>query len=143
MTGSIRYRGPRTWGLTISLGLDQNGKRIRKHLTVKGTKRDAERELRHILADIDAGLLPSTERIKLRDWLPRWKSEYGTTQNWRQSTFDRYTLIINNVLIPELGNVEIDKILPRNVQRLQLTLIKGGMKPKGVQLSMLYDSVSS
>ena len=50
MTGSIRNRGTGTWGLTISLGRDPNGRRIRRYFTFKGTKRDAERELRRLLA---------------------------------------------------------------------------------------------
>ncbi len=134
MTGSIRNRGRGTWGLTISLGRDQDGKRIRRYYTFKGTKRDAERELRRLLTQLEGGPMPSNERIKLHDWFPRWIEEYGILQGWRQSTFDRYNGVIREHLIPALGNVEVDELSGRHVQRLQVALIKNGMHPKGVQL---------
>ncbi len=134
MTGSIRNRGRGTWGLTISLGRDQNGKRIRRYYTFKGTKRDAERELRRLLAELEVAPMPVAERINLRDWFPRWIEEYGTIQRWRQSTIDRYESIVKEHLIPQLGDLYVDEVSPRRVQRLQMTLLRDGMDPKGVQL---------
>lgn len=118
MTGSIRRRARGTWGLTISLGRDEHGKRIRRYYTFKGTKRDAERELRRRLAELEGGPIPPREHINLRDWFPRWVKEYGTVQGWRQSTFDRYASAINEHLIPHLGNVYLDELSTRHVQRL-------------------------
>ena len=127
-------RGPGTWGLTISLGRDQNGKRIRRYFTFKGTKSEAERELRRLLTEFEGGPALSTARVRVRDWLPRWIDEYGTVQSWRQSTIDRYTGVVNAHLIPHLGALYIDDITPRHVQRLQVALPRGGMNPKGVHL---------
>ena len=134
MTGSIRNRGPGTWGLTISLGRNPNGKRIRRYFTFKGTKRDAERELRRLLVEFEGAPTPAAERIRFCDWLPRWIEEYGTVQGWRQSTIDRYSGIANEHLIPRLGNVYIDDLSAQHVQRLQVTLLHAGMEAKGVQL---------
>ncbi len=134
MTGSIRDRGRGTWGLTISLGRDHNGKRIRRYRTFKGTKRDAERELRRLLAEFDGGPMPSAERIKFADWFPRWIEEYGTVQAWRQSTIDRYTGVVKDHLNAHVGNLYLDELSARHVQRLQVALLRHGMKPKGVQL---------
>ena len=38
MNGSIRKRGEKSWELTIDLGRDEHGKRLRKFVNVKGTK---------------------------------------------------------------------------------------------------------
>ena len=134
MTGSIRNRGRGTWGLTISLGRDPNGRRIRRYFTFKGTKRDAERELRRLLAEFEVAPMPVAERISLRDWFPRWIEEYGTVRRWRQSTIDRYASIAREHLIPQLGDVLVDELSTRRVQRLQMALLREGMDPKGVQL---------
>ena len=133
MTGSMRDRGRGTWGLTISLGRDQTGRRIRRYFTFKGTKRDAQRELRRLLAELEGGPTPPAERIRLRNWLPRWIDEHGTVQGWRQSTFDRYRGVVNKHLIPHLGDVYLDELSTRDVQRLQIALLNEGMNPKGVQ----------
>ena len=44
----IRKRGYRSWSIVIDLDRDANGKRRQKWITVKGTKRDAERKAAEI-----------------------------------------------------------------------------------------------
>ncbi len=78
--------------------------------------------------------MPAAERIRFRDWFPRWIEEYGTVQHWRQSTIDRYTGIVNDHLTPRLGNLHLDDLSARHVQQLQVALLRGGMEAKGVQL---------
>ena len=46
MKGSIRQRSPGSWELTIDMGRDALGKRCRKHVTVRGAKFTAQREIR-------------------------------------------------------------------------------------------------
>ena len=45
MDGSIRRRKG-SWELTVDLGKDASGKRLRKYVTVKWRKADAQRKLR-------------------------------------------------------------------------------------------------
>ena len=71
MKGGIRQRSPGTWELTLNLGRDAQGIRRRRSLTVRGTKAQAQKRLREILADYDRGIAPP-ERITLQDWLQRW-----------------------------------------------------------------------
>ena len=56
MNGSIRKRGTSSWELTVDLGKDAKGKRLRKFANVKGRKADAERHLRELLGSLDHGL---------------------------------------------------------------------------------------
>ena len=59
-TGSIRQRGS-SFTITVDTGqLDDDGKRIRLNRTVKGTRQDAERELRALLVDHDRGQIATT-----------------------------------------------------------------------------------
>lgn len=55
MAGSIRRRGKDGWGLTIDLGRDGQGRRLRRFLTVRGTKKEAERVLSEALHQRDTG----------------------------------------------------------------------------------------
>ncbi len=56
MKGSLRQRSPGSWELTFDLGRDTFGKRRRKHLTVRGSKAHAQRELRCLLTTLDRGI---------------------------------------------------------------------------------------
>ena len=75
MTGSIRKRGQNSWESTLDLGRDERGKRVRRFSTVQGNKKQAQRRLRELLTELDGGIAPSNERIRMRDWLERWMTE--------------------------------------------------------------------
>ncbi len=53
MKGHIRKRGKSSWEIIVELGRDLHGKRQQKFHRVRGTKRDAQRELNKILSEID------------------------------------------------------------------------------------------
>ena len=117
MTGSIRKRGHDSWEITLDLGRDERGKRVRRFVAVKGNKKQAERRLRELLTELDGGIVPSNERIRMRDWLARWMSEC-VVGHLSQATEDRYRGIVKNHLQPELGHIELNKLSPSHVQAL-------------------------
>ena len=133
MTGSIRKRGDNSWEITLDLGRDGRGKRVRRFVTVKGTKKHAQRRLRELLTELDGGIVPSNQRVRLRDWLDRWMAEC-VVGHVSQATEDRYRGIVKNHLEPELGHTELNELAPRHVQALQQKLLDQGMDPKGVNL---------
>lgn len=133
MTGSIRSRSPGSWEITIDLGRDERGKRIRRFVSVKGTKKQAQQRLRELLTELDGGIVPSTERIMMRDWLPRWMSDC-VEGHLGQATQDRYHGVVINHLIPALGHVELKRLSPTHIQSLQTNLLNNGMDPTGVNL---------
>ena len=132
--GSIRKRNPGSWELQVFLGRDSRGKRIRKTETVRGKKADAERRLRETLTDLDRGIAPPQKAYKLKEWLHQWMSDV-IIPNRRQKTVDRYEGVIRLHLVPHLGTMEVSKITPVHVQRLESHLrTESGMAPKGVQV---------
>ena len=133
MTGSIRKRSPGSWELTIDLGRDANGKRIRRYSSVKGTKKQADQRLRELLTELDGGVVPFTGRVMMRDWLDRWMSDC-VEGHLSQATQDRYRGAVINHLTPALGHVELKRLSPTHVQALQKTLLDNGMDPNGVSL---------
>ena len=72
MRGSVRRRSRGSWELTVDLGRDAGGKRIRQFRTVRGTKAEVERALNDMLraADLNRGVVPSG--VLLGEFMDRW-----------------------------------------------------------------------
>ena len=131
MKGEIKQRSAGSWQIRVYLGRDARGKRIRKSETVRGKKADAERRLRQILSELDWGIVPPERRYKLSEWMDVWIRDV-VAPNRRQKTVDRYCSAIRLHIVPELGNVDIAKVVPSQVQALESKLLAGGMGPRGV-----------
>ncbi len=56
MKGTITSRGKRSWRLKYDLPRDETGARRIAYATVKGTRKDAEKELRRLLTALDKGM---------------------------------------------------------------------------------------
>src|SRR5947207_10412462 len=72
-TGHIRERSPGSYEIRYSLGTDSaTGMRKIATATVRGTRKDAEKELRRLLRAVDTGEHVDPTRITLREWLAAW-----------------------------------------------------------------------
>ena len=131
MTGSIRRRGNGTWELTIDLGKDASGKRLRKFVNVKGTRARADQKLRELLTSLDKGIPIGASKISFAEWLSRWFEEYVVPITKTKSQ-ERYESMIRNHIVPSLGGIELAKVTPSDIQSLKARLLAGGMAPKGV-----------
>lgn len=132
MNGSIRKRGKDSYELTIDLGRGVDGKRRRKFVNVKGTKAQAQQKLRELLTSLDKGIPVSTTKISFGDWLSRWFAEHVVPMT-RQKSQERYEGLIRNHIVPSLGNIELAKVTPSDIQGLEARLLANGMAPKGVE----------
>src|SRR5690242_17532529 len=78
MTGHIRRRGARSWEIKFELGTDPiTGKRQTQYHAVKGTKRDAQKELDRLVVAADRGDLASPSKITLAAFLDRWERDWA------------------------------------------------------------------
>ena len=134
MKGTIRQRSPGSWRLEVYLARDSSGKRLRHMETVRGRKSEAQRRLREILADLDQGIAPPMERYTLRDWLDAWMHDMIVPHR-RQKTIERYSGIIRLHIAPFLGEHELGKITPLQVQTLSARLLREGKSAKSVQMA--------
>ena len=115
------------------MGRDENGKIRRRYETVRGTKRQAQQRLRQLLTAVDHGSTPSTERIKLCDWLQRWTME-RIVPHRKRSTVDRYERAIRRHIEPTLGRLELDKISPAEINSFEAQLTAEGESATSVNL---------
>lgn len=66
-----------TWQLTVEMPRDPiSGKRNRKYKTITGTKKDAERELRKFIHELEHGEYIADNNITVSDWLQKWLEVY-------------------------------------------------------------------
>jgi integrase len=136
-TGHIRQRSPGSWELRYSLGTDSAAaKRRIATTTVKGTRKDAEKELRRLLRTVDTGEHVDSSRMTIRDWLQRWLETVQTEVS--PKTLERYDEIVRNFLVPAFGKLSIAKLAPSHIQQAynawatggRLDGKKGGLAPR-------------
>ncbi len=114
-TGTISLRSDGRYQIRYDLGLDQlTGKRKRISLTIKGTRKDAERELRRVLKSIDDNQYVEPTRITLSQFLTQWLESMRSQVSLK--THERYDQVINSFLIPAFGVIPLAKLTPIDIQ---------------------------
>jgi integrase len=127
MTGHIRERSPGSWEIRYSLGTNPaTGKRRTATATVRGSRRDAERELRRLLRTLDTGEHVDPNRISVREWLATWLD--AVRQEVAPKTHERYGEIVNHYLAPALGNLHLAKLAPVHIQAAYNGWATGGRR---------------
>jgi integrase len=125
--GHIRARGPGAWELKFDAGIDPlSGRRITKYRTVRGAKRDAQRELRAILTALDSSTYADPGKITVGQWLAQWLDE--AQHAVARKTLERYREIVDRHLIPALGAIPLGKLQPVHVQGYYAQALTSGRR---------------
>jgi integrase len=134
-TGHIRQRSEGSWEIRYSLGQSPaTGKRRVATVTVRGTRREAEQELRRLLRTIDTGEHVDPTRLKVAQWLSQWCE--AIRHEISPKSHERYTELVENFLGPELGSIAIAKLAPSHIQAAYAKWATGGRRDgKGGGLS--------
>jgi len=115
MSGHIRHRSPGSFELRYFLGTDPaTGNRKYATATVKGSRKDAENEMRRLLRALDTGEHVDPARLTVRDWFATWLG--AVRQEVSPKTHERYGEIVNHFLAPALGNLQLAKLAPVHIQ---------------------------
>ena len=110
MRGNLTKRGKNSWRLKYDIGADpQTGQRRVRYKTVRGTKKQAEGELSKILAEIADGQYTDPSKLTVRQWLEKWLAEFAP-DFLSPKSLERYTVIVENHLIPAFGATMLDKL---------------------------------
>ncbi len=95
--------------------------------TIHGTKRDAEAALAEMLvAANNNSLIKPKAGLTFAAYLLRWIEDYGKA-NWRNSTLRGNRGIIENHIIPVVGNVLLTKLQPIHLQNYLGSKLKDGL----------------
>ncbi len=129
MKGHIRPRGEGSWALILDVGRDPaTGRRQQKWHTVRGTKRDAQREMARLLTELASGSYIEPAKLLVRDYLARWLADYAR-QNVSAKSFERYAEIVNCHLSPALGQYPIAALKPLHIQNYYSHALESGRRP--------------
>ena len=116
MPGHLEKRSDKSWTIVIELGRDpRTGKRKRFKKAFRGTKKEAEKELARLLAEIEKGTYIEPTKLTFGEYLLKWLDDYGRP-NLAPSTFDSYQRIIRKHIIPALSTVPLAKLHPLHLQ---------------------------
>jgi integrase len=127
--GSIRQRSKGSWALTFDAGRDANGKRRQKSVTVRGTKREAERELARLLNEVNTGTYVEPAKATVASYLERWLTSIQSSLQPR--TFEVYHHFVHSHLIPHLGHVRLDQLNPLMIEEFKARALTSGRKDGG------------
>lgn len=125
MRGTIKKRAKDSWTIWWDEPRRPDGKRRQRNKAVKGTKKDAEAELRKILGSLDSGAYVKPTNMKVRDLLRQWLTEYVESQV-RLRTGDGYRLICEKHLMPKLGDITLTHLRAGTVTNYYANALASG-----------------
>jgi integrase len=115
--GHIRDRSPGSFELRYSLGTDPaTGKRKIVTATVRGSRKDAEKELRRLLRSLDTGEHVDPNNLSVRAWLTQWLAIIRSEITPR--SYECYTDIVVARLVPAFGKLPLAKLAPADIQKV-------------------------
>ena len=128
MRGHITKRSKDTYSIVLDLGRDPStGKRRQQWVTVKGTKKEAERKLADLQHELNNGLFVKPSKLTVGDFLQRWLNDYVYT-HVRAATAEGYRIIVDCHLIPNLGAVVLSELKPSHLQGYYAKALKEGRR---------------
>jgi integrase len=92
--------------------------------TFRGTRRDAERELRKRLVAIDNGGIVDPTKLTTAEWLGQWLASVRTERS--PLTHEHYKRATETHIVPRIGDVPLAKLSRARVQQLFTELAEGG-----------------
>ena len=131
MKGYVRERGARRWQVAVYVGYERGRSRYR-YETVSGTRRDAERRLAQLMADVNSGRLGPTRAGTLEDLVNTWWD--ARADQLSPTTRREYRRLLDRRILPVFGTKRVDRITPADIERYYAAL-RRGEAPGGGELS--------
>jgi integrase len=115
MRGHItRGRAAGTWYLRVELQHDGNGKRRQRRETMRGTKADAQRRLRDLLGEIEAGGYADAQRMTVAKVAQRWLA--SKEHRVVAKTYAFYASNLRLYIVPALGSLRVESLRPTHIE---------------------------
>jgi hypothetical protein len=121
--GSISRRSGGGWMAQWWVELPDGTRRRRS--AYARTRVEAARRLSEALADRDRGLVYD-DTTTVGEYLDRWIKD-SVKDTVRQSTFERYAIIVRSHLIPALGKMKLRRLSAGNVRALYRAKLDSGL----------------
>src|SRR6056297_3495962 len=132
MQGSLRERRPGNWELIVQLPRDRaTGRNKQLSRTHLGTKREAQRALAALAADVSAGKV-SSSATTLDELLARWLDVVDDQLS--PTSVREYRRLVTKRIGPDLGKLRLSKVTTQRLDGYYSTLShEGGLSPASVR----------
>jgi integrase len=117
--GSFSEREPGIWPIRYRVG----GKRV--SATIRGTKKEAQAELRKLIHASDTGRATAPSKLTLGEWINRWLAGGAAGRRQRKvgrRTLEPYTQILRLHITPVLGDRPIQQLRSDEIDTFYSTL---------------------
>ena len=95
----------------------------------------ADLELAKLITEVATQQYIPPSKETVRDYLTSWINDYAKNQ-LRLRTYESYDMIIKQHLIPELGNIPLNKLTPKHIiDYCSESLLHGKQNRKGEKLN--------
>ncbi len=129
----VKRKGSKNYSIVLQLGLDPiTGKRKQQWITVGTSKREAETKLAKLVTELDNGTYIKPDNVLFKEYLTRWLSDYAKP-NLSPRSYDRYNMVIEKYLIPQLGNIPLAQLRPDHLQKHYSKGIDSGLSPRTIR----------
>jgi len=129
--GTIIRRGGR-WSVVLDLGLDENGRRIRRWHSGYTDRDEAERARTELLSSIDKATYVDPTKVTVKAFLEdRWLPALDglvAAGKLKPSTVAHYRRLATAYVIPKLGRTLLVKLSADQLARFYATLLKDGRR---------------
>ena len=132
MPGQLVRRGENNWLVRVPNGRRLNGTRKYINRTIRGTKKEAQRELTRLLRERDTGLVPEVTRETLGDFLREWLDTTARARV-REVTYRSYSAWLTRTLLKsDLAACRLSSITAAHLQSFLNSLTIEGYSPRSV-----------
>jgi integrase len=145
---TVRRRSSDTFMITIELGTDSDGKRLRGYHTLKGTKKEALTEERRLLTERDRGTYAAPSKLTVEAFLSQWVKDHAAGDQISARTAQGYGDMVRLHIGPAFRDVPLSKLRPKHLQDFYTRELESGRlkvtpkakKGKGSHLRPSYTS---
>jgi integrase len=132
MRGLIQKRGSESWRIRAYVGRDANGTKRYVSTTVRGTRKDAERDLSRLLVEVDEGRHAASAPMTFGELLDRWLAVKKLAVE--PTTLRSYEWVALTYLRPALGERKVAALRPMELDGLYADLSARGLSPRTVRI---------
>ena len=127
MNGNITKRGKDSWRIRVFTGYNEQGKQQFISRTVRGLKRDAQEAARKIIEELRKGTYRKNNKLTLAQYMQEYLDTTGSL-TLSPRTLHRYAEIVQKHLIPNLGDVELQKLTADEIRAYYAEAIRSGRR---------------
>lgn len=137
MRGHIVKRYKDSYTIVLNLGTDPaTGKRKQQWISVKGTKKAAEKRLAELLHQLDNGIFTKPDKTTFADYLEQWLKDCCWS-NRAPRMAEGYEHIVRHHLIPSMGQIPLTQLKPEHLQHVYSEKLAAGLSHGTVRYIML------